>query len=214
MRLIYCFDAYCGWCYGFHPVLQQILDKYKDDFQVEIISSGMLLPEKPVHIGVTAEAWLEMCPKIEETTGKKFGQDFLWHVQNPELSDWFPSSEKPAIALAIVRHLKPDLAFNFASALHTSLFLEGRDLTDNEAYRHLLAQYELDPDIFYPALESEQFKEIAYNDFALAKQLQVQGLPALLLQISIDKFYLMSSGYLDYETLESRFQNVLAEFNN
>lgn len=214
MRLIYCYDAYCGWCYAFHPVVKKIVEKYKDDFQAEIISGGMILPEKPVHIGATAEVLLEMYPKIEETTGVKFGEDYLWHIQNPGLSDWFPSSEKPAIALAIVRTLKPELAFDFAADIQKGLFAEGRDLTDSEAYRHLLAQYDIDPDVFFPALESDQFKEIAYNDFALSKQLQVQGLPALLLQISIDKFYLMSSGYLDFETLESRFQNVMAELNN
>ena len=48
--LIYCYDAYCGWCYGFSPVISAIADAYKDKLEVEVLSGGMILPEKPVHI--------------------------------------------------------------------------------------------------------------------------------------------------------------------
>ena len=36
--------------------------------------------------------------RVEELTGIKFGEDFLWHVFNPDKSDWVMNSEKPAIA--------------------------------------------------------------------------------------------------------------------
>ena len=28
--IYYCYDAYCGWCYGFSPVIKKIADEYKD----------------------------------------------------------------------------------------------------------------------------------------------------------------------------------------
>jgi putative protein-disulfide isomerase len=41
--------------------------------------------------------------------------------------------------------------------------------------------------------------------------LQVTGFPAVLLQADELKFYLLSRGYTDYETLKARIDNVLAE---
>ncbi len=28
--LIYCYDAYCGWCYGFSKVISRIEEEYRD----------------------------------------------------------------------------------------------------------------------------------------------------------------------------------------
>src|SRR5438128_12469788 len=96
--LIYCYDAYCGWCYGFSPVIKSIAEAYKAQLDTDTLSGGMILPEKPVHISATAGYILTAYKTVEEMTGIKFGSDYLWHINNPEESDWFPNSEKPAIA--------------------------------------------------------------------------------------------------------------------
>ena len=141
--LIYCYDAYCGWCYGFSPVIKQISEVYQQKLHCEVLSGGMILPEQPVHIRATAGYIKEAYKTVEDHTGIKFGEDYLWHVKNPEESDWFPSSEKPAIALSIFKELFPQQQVQFASDLQYSLHYEGRDLTDNEAYRHLLEKYNI-----------------------------------------------------------------------
>jgi putative protein-disulfide isomerase len=88
---------------------------------------------------------------------------------------------------------------------------EGRDLTDDEAYRHLLDKYHIPADAFYQKLKSAEYKEKAYYEIALVKQLQVKGFPCLLLQVSDSKFYLLAQGYTDYETLKRRIDKVLEE---
>ncbi len=57
-------------------------------------------------------------------------------------------------------------------------------------------------------------KEKAYYEFALVKQLQVTGFPAVLMQVTDSKFYLLASGYTDYETLKQRIEKVLAEIRS
>jgi len=91
------------------------------------------------------------------------------------------------------------------------LHYEGRDLTDDEAYRHLLEKYNLPAEEFYEKLYEEEYKEKAHYEFALCKQLQVTGYPAVLMQISESKFYLLARGYTDYETLNERIKNCLNE---
>lgn len=209
--LIYCYDAWCGWCYGFSPVMQKIDGHYQNQFHIEVLSGGMILPEQPVSIKSSATYIQGAYKNIETLTGVKFGEDYLWHIYHPEESDWFPHSEKPAIALSIFKEIYPDRQIAFIADLQQSLFMEGRDLTDNEAYRHLLLKYSIDEAGFFEKLKSEEFKEKAYYDFALCKQLQVTGFPQVLMQTDETHFHLIAKGYTDYETLSQRIEAVLTE---
>jgi putative protein-disulfide isomerase len=213
MTVIYCYDAYCGWCYGFSPVIRRIAEEYADVFSFEVLSGGMILPDEPRHIAVTADYIKKAYKTVEEYSGVEFGQDYLWHIFNPDKSDWFPHSEKPAIALSVFKEYHPDKQVQFAADLQYALHYEGRDLTDNEAYRHLLEKYAIPAEEFYAHLRSEVYKEKAYYEFALVKQLQVTGFPTVLLQVSESKFFLLSRGFTPYEALKERIDAVLAEIN-
>ena len=210
--LFYCYDAYCGWCYGFSPVIKKIAAEYPS-IQIEVLSGGMILSEKPVPIAATAAYIQKAYVTVEEYTGIKFGADYLWHINNPDMSDWFPDSEKPAIALCIFKEFYPERQVEFAADLQYSLHYEGRDLTDDEAYRHLLEKYSINPETFYTKLKSEEYKEQAYYEFQLCKQLQVTGYPCVLLQNSETKFTLLAKGYTDHETLKDRLDKALQEMN-
>ncbi len=211
LTLIYCYDAYCGWCYGFSPVIKKIAEEYKNKLSFEVLSGGMIITEQPRPIGATADYIQKAYKTVEEYTGIKFGEDYLWHVFHPDESDWFPNSEKPAIALCVFKDYHPGLQVQFAADLQYALHDEGRDLCDDEAYRHLLEKYNIPANEFYAALHSPEYKEKAYYEFALVKQLQVTGFPAVLLQANESKFYLLARGYTDYETLKTRIANALKE---
>jgi putative protein-disulfide isomerase len=214
MSIIYCYDAYCGWCYGFSPVIKKIAETYKDVMPVDVLSGGMVLPEKPTHIRASAGYIVNAYKNVEELTGVKFGEDYLWHIKNPEESDWYPHSEKPAIALCVFKEFYPERAVEFAADLQNALLHEGRDLTDDEAYRHLLEKYSIQPETFYEKLKSDEYKEMAYYEFALMKQLQVTGFPCVFVQTGDTKFHLVARGYTDFETLKDRIDKVLEEEKN
>ena len=208
---IYCYDAYCGWCYGFSPVIKKIAKEYKDRMDIDVLSGGMILPENPTHIGVAAGYIANAYKNVEELTGIKFGRDYLWHINNPDDSDWYPNSEKPAIAMCIFKEFYPDRAVEFAADLQYALHYEGRDLTDDEAYVLLLEKYSIQPEIFYEKMASEEYKEMAYYEFSLMKQLQVTGYPCVFIQAGDLKFIMVARGYTDYETLRGRIDKVLEE---
>ncbi|HEU4632852.1 MAG TPA: DsbA family protein [Flavisolibacter sp.] len=209
--IYYCYDAYCGWCYGFSKVISRIAEEYKDQLVFDVLSGGMILPEEPTHFAPMARYIQTAYQRVEALTGAKFGEDFLWHVFHPDETDWYPDSTKPAIALCIFKEYYPDKAVFMASDLQYALNYEGRDLTDDEAYRHLLHKYNIPEEAFYSKLKSDAYQEKAYYEFALVKQLQVTGFPAVLMQVSDSKFFLLASGYTDYETLKKRIENVLEE---
>ena len=179
----------------------------------EVLSGGMIITESPKPIKFTAGYIKDAYKTVEGYTGIQFGQDYLWHIFNPDKSDWFPSSEKPSVALCVFKEYYPDLQVEFAADLQNALHYEGRDLCDNESYRHLLEKYNIPEDEFYSKMKSDDYKEKAYYEFALCKQLQVTGFPAVLLQINESKFYLLAKGYIDYDSLHQRLESVLSEIN-
>lgn len=210
--IFYCYDAYCNWCYAFSEVMTRIEKKFSHLVQFEVLSGGMIITDKPRPVGVMAEYLLNTCKTVAEQTGTAFGQDFLWHLKNPGLSDWFPGSEKPAIALCVFKEFYPEKQVAFAAALQYALQFEGRDLCDDEAYRHLLEKYSIPAGQFYTLLKDPAYREKAHYEFALCKQLQVTGFPAVLMQISESKFVMLASGYTSYELLQERIEKTLKDF--
>lgn len=211
--IIYCYDAWCGWCYGFSPVIKSLHEKYKNQFDFETLSGGMIPVESTQHIGKIAGYIKDAYKTVEEMTGIRFGDDFLWHINNPDLSDWYPNSEMAAIAMSILKDINPARSIEFAADLQFALYSEGRDLTDPEAYRHLIEKYEFDPKVFYENLKSDEYKEKAYYDFSLIKQLNVTGFPTLFIQTDESKLYMISRGYSDEKSIEKRIQDIMLENN-
>lgn len=212
--IYYCYDAYCGWCYGFSHVMKKIADEYHHQLFFEVLSGGMIPPEMKQPISKTAGYIKDNYKRVEELTGVRFGSDYLWHINNPDDSDWYPESLTPAIALCIFKDYHPGNAVAMAADIQYALHGEGRDLTDGEAYRHLLEKYNIPGEEFYTKLRSEEFKEKALYEFALVKQLQVNGFPAALMQVSDAKFYLLAKGFTGYEDFKQRIENILLELKN
>ncbi|MEI2739144.1 MAG: DsbA family protein [Chitinophagaceae bacterium] len=209
--IYYCYDAYCGWCYGFSPVIKRIAEEYNDRFSFEVLSGGMIPAEYARPISSVAEYIGQAYQQVEETTGIKFGEDYLWHIFNPGESDWVQHSEKSAAAMCIFKEIYPEKQVVFAADLQHALHYEGRDLTDNEAYRHLLEKYSIPPEDFFQKLSSKEYKEKALYEFALCRQLQATSFPQVLIQVADQKFYLLAKGFINYETLKERIDSVLAE---
>jgi putative protein-disulfide isomerase len=146
---------------------------------------------------------------VEATSGVQFGEDYLWHMFNPDKSDWVLHSETPAIAFAVLKEAYPDRAVELAASLQYAHMWEGRDLTDGEAYRHLLTHFAMEDQEFYRKLASDEYREKAQYDFALVKQLQVTGYPTLLLQVTASKFMLLARGFTPLETVQERLEQSL-----
>lgn len=208
--IIYCYDAYCGWCYGFSPIIKKIAEDYKDTLDIEVLSGGMMIGDDIMPIEKIGPYIQTAYKRVEELSGIKFGEDFLWHINNPDKSDWIMNSEKAAIALCILKDYYPERQLEFATDLQYALNYEGRDLDDNEAYRHLLDKYNIQPEAFYNKLSNAEYKEMAYYEFALMKQLQVNGYPTVFIQTAELKFDMVARGFTDYETLKARIDLILS----
>jgi putative protein-disulfide isomerase len=194
--------------------MRRIAGEYKDRLDFEVLSGGMIGSDQAEPISLISSYIQKGYKKVEEYTGVKFGEDYLWHIFNPDKSDWFPSSEKPAIALCVFKEFHPGLQVAFAADLQQALYAEGRDLCDDEAYRHLLEKYKIPAEEFYTRLHSKEYLQKANDEFALVKKLQINSFPAVLLQVTSSKFYLVARGYSDYESLKASLDSILTEITS
>lgn len=211
IRIIYVYDALCGWCYGFSKVIHAFYEEHKGEFEFEVLSGGMMTGSRTGTINKIAPFIKTAYKTVEETTGIKFGEAYLKHLEEGIM---ILDSEKPSIALCVFKSYLPEQAVSFVHDLQDSMYFEGKDANDNDLYRYLAVNYGLDPDEFEARLNQEAFKEAAHYDFSLAKQLNITGYPAVLVQSGETNFYLVAKGYTDIDTLEMRVDNVLKEISS
>jgi putative protein-disulfide isomerase len=69
----------------------------------------------------------------------------------------------------------------------------------------------MQPEAFYSKLNDEEYKEMAYYEFALMKQLQVNGFPTLFIQTAELKFIMVARGYTPFEEVKQRIDAVLKD---
>lgn len=209
LKLIYVYDAHCSWCFAFSKIIQSIQEKYRNEFDFEVLSGGMVIGDR---IGAIRDAAppniLEIYERIESFTGIKFSASYLAKVKQ---GDSIRNSEIPANALAVFKSYFPEKAIDYAHALQHELFITALEVDDDALYLGLAKKFGLDGPTFLAQMQQTEFQEAARYEFALAKQLQVTGYPQILVQAGATQFYLIAKGYTDLTSLEERVQKVLAE---
>lgn len=208
IKIIYVYDALCGWCYGFSPVIKECYNKYKTEFDFEVLSGGMMMGDRVGSINDIAPFIKTAYKTVEDTTGVKFGEAYVKVLLEGNM---ILNSEMPSIALSIFKQYFPEKAVIFAHEIQNALYFDGKDPNEINTFIPIAINHGINADEFSVKIKSEEAKELAFYDFALAKQLRIDGFPAVLMQTSETGFYLIAKGYTDLETLELRINNVLKE---
>lgn len=204
-KLIYFYDALCGWCYGFSPVIQKIYQNNKDKYDFQIISGGMMTGERVGSINQIAPYIKTAYKRVEELSGVKFGEKYV----NETLAEGISilNSLRPAIALSIVKALKPELAFECAKLLHETIYVDGLGVDTDEFYSALAEKIFFDKEEFLKLMASEEYLQLAEEDFMITKDFGINGFPTLVAEKD-DKFYLVSNGYTPIENIQNSLENL------
>lgn len=205
MKIIYVYDALCGWCYGFSPVMEEFHENYKDKLDFEVISGGMITGERIGSIGEVASYISTAYKHVENATGVKFGNQFL----NTTMSkgDAIFTSVPPAIAMSLFKRLKLEKSIQFASALQKAIYFDGVEPEDFDAYGDIAATFGLDRDSFITKIREDEYRKLAEEEFRKSAALGVTGFPAVFVEYN-ERYYKIGSGYLPFSSLESNFLAV------
>ena len=172
MKLIYDFDAYCGWSHGFSGTLREVVSRHPE-LPVDVVSGGLFTGERRVPIrefgyvqGANA--------KIAELTGAEFGDGYEKLIAD---GSFVMDSAAAARGVAALSQAAPDRAAELAIALQHAFYVDGLSLSDPATYREVAEQARLDADAVVAAFEAPEAHAAAEADFHRAAELGVPGFP-------------------------------------
>ena len=205
MTLHYFFDPLCGWCYGFAPIIENFFEAHKSEMDIEVTSGGMVKGENEKPIGDMAPYLKGAYKKVEDTSGVKFGEQFL---ANLDIGTMFYSSVPSSVALAVFRSYLTGYDLEYAGALQSAIYFDGVDPVDIEYFANLAEKYDLDSDEFLSKMKLDEFKKEAFDDFSVTQQFGVTGYPTVVLHVR-DEYFLLSKGFTNLENLEKTYASIL-----
>jgi putative protein-disulfide isomerase len=194
VKLVYVFDAYCGWSHAFSGTLKAVTARHPE-LPVEVISGGLFTGERRVPIrefGFIKGANVQ----VTALTGATFGEAF-----NALLDEgtFVMDSEAAGRGLAALRQAAPERAAELAIAMQQAFFHHGSSLSDPETYRTIAKDFDLDADAVVAAFENTSGEA----DFALAARLGVNGYPTLI-AVRGSEMFALARGHATVEEVEQR----------
>ncbi|GLP69660.1 DsbA family protein [Streptomyces sp. TUS-ST3] len=175
MKLVYVFDAYCGWSHGFSASLREVVARHPE-LAVEVVSGGLFTGGRRVPIrefghvqGANAQ--------IAEQTGARFGEPYRELIAD---GSFVMDSEAAARGVAALRRMAPERAAELATDLQTAFYVDGLSLSDPATYRKIAAAAGLDAEAVVTAFEAPESRAEAAADFRRSAEVGVTGFPTLL----------------------------------
>ncbi len=202
----YVYDALCGWCYGFSPVMKAFFETHRDAYDFKVVSGGMVMGDRSGPIGEVASYIKGAHKQVEERAGVKFGDAFLNGLLEEGTAQF--SSLQPAIAMSVFRSFKPSEQVPFAHDLQSMIYSDGIGPEEIGHYGEIAARYGISKEEFNLAMSNEELIKDAYGDFEIARQLDVRGFPSAFIHRG-DTFYMVVHGFCEKELLERRVEKVM-----
>jgi putative protein-disulfide isomerase len=205
MKVIYIYDALCGWCYGFSPVMTQFQETYKDQLTFEVVSGGMIIGSRIGPIGDVAPYIRWAYKDVENATGVKFGDDFLHKTL--KIGKAIFTSIPPAIAMSVFKTMDFPNSVQFSAALQKGIYFDGIEPENLEAYGKIASEFGLNSESFIQKMKDPLYTKLAEEDFKKSQSLNVSGFPTVYLE-SEGNFHKISSGCVTFSTLENNYLTI------
>lgn len=203
--LIYVYDPLCGWCYGFHPVMEKVRKRFADQMNIEVKPGGLAVGDRAEPIGEGYGYIKDSLGKVERTTKREFGRNFRLLVEE---GSYFYDSVPPCRAQIVVNEQAPGHSLTFAGKLQSALFRDGKNLNQIENYAELLEDTDISYEAFKSEIESEETLQKLEKEFEWCRNHGATGFPTLLIRIG-NETSLMARGYRPFDTIESHLHHLI-----
>ena len=203
LSLIYVWDAYCGWCYGFSNSIRTLHENHPE-ISLTLVSGGLFVGERSLPIKDYPHI-PEANQRISQLTGVEFGEGYQELLAN---GTFLLDSEDTAIGFSALKFFAPERALELASSMQKAFYQDGKSLSDDDTYRDIALAHHLDPDEVIERMKTKETIHEAYADFAKVHQLHVNGYPTLLLKKG-NEYFSLGGGAMTAEKLEARLKELL-----
>jgi putative protein-disulfide isomerase len=175
-EVLYVFDGYCGWCYGFDETLIAFWRATRDRVPFRVISGGLFTGSNKPRLG-TLGFIRDANARVTQYTGARFGDGFDAVLRDGSL---VLDSDGAAAGFAALRAQAPERAVELAAAMQRAFYLDGRSLSDPDTFVDLARACGLDSAPVRDFMTGPDGGLAAAEDFALARALGARSFPTLL----------------------------------
>ena len=198
MKLIYVFDAYCGWSHGFSRTLREVAARHPE-LPVEVVSGGLFTGDRrrPIaEFGYVQGA----NAAISDTTGAEFGEGYRRRIAD---GSFVMDSDAAARGMAALRQAAPGRAAELAAALQRAFYTNGHSLSDPATYAAIAQSAGLDAQAVVAAFQSPAARAAAEADYDRAARLGVTAFPTLLADNG-DRVVILARGSATADEVDQR----------
>ncbi len=203
-HLYYIHDPMCSWCWGFRPVLDELLQRLPSDLSHSRLLGG-LAPDSDQPMPESLREELQaIWRRIQETLpGTRFNFDF-WSRNVPRRST-YPACR----AVIAARELQPAREDAMILAIQQAYYLQARNPSDDSTLIDLAAGIGLDPGAFRARLHAPETGDQLEREILQARQMGIHSFPSLALH-KADRLWPVAVDYHSADPMLESLQMMLA----
>ena len=190
-QLIFVIDPMCSWCWGFHPIIEELQKKHTNSYTYSLVVGGLRtkgqMEWNEKSRNYLAQNWNAVAQQTK--------QAFNFALLNREAFDYdtYPACK----ALVTVRELWGDVAsFEYLTKIQEAFYAKGEDTTSLE----VLMQYVEEKEKFLEFYESERAEVLMQHDFSKARSMGANAFPSVV-KIDKDGHMVCQKGYRSLEDI-------------
>ena len=189
-ELIFVIDPMCSWCWGFHPIIEELRKQPTKKYKFSLIVGGLRttgqMPWNTNSKSYLKDNW--------DAVKQKTGQDFSPILLNRTTFDYntYPSCK----AVVTIRELWGDEAsFNYLFIIQKAFYAEGKDITSIDILTSYVIQDKAEFIAFYTSKRAEVLMQ---HDFSKARSMGANTFPSVV-KIDKDGHMVCMKGYRSLE---------------
>ena len=203
-QILYFADPMCSWCWGFSPVINDIVEGYGGRAGVSLVVGGLRAGNTVPMSGEMRAKILNHWRHVIELTGQKFSFDGA-------LPDGFVyDTEPPCRAVVSIRELDQTVTFRYFRLVQEAFYVKGLDVTRSEILADLAETQGIVREQFQETFESSASKETAAAEFRFTQRLGIGGFPSVVLK-DTRGMRLLTSGYQPLDRLKPHLEQWFME---
>lgn len=199
-RLVYVTDPLCLWCYGISSIIEEFYQELPSSIITETINGGLFPAEQAKKCDSDFINYLQQAAvHVTKLSGKEFSLSFWELLAKP---GYTYNTEPSAKACVAVKKLAGEkVMMKFMHNLQHAFFIEGKNVMLSSTLALLAKPLGIEPHEFLEFYSSEECLNLTKREYAEAKQLGVQGFPALL-YLKGRQGYKLASGFSSLENMK------------
>jgi len=189
-HLIFVIDPMCSWCWGFHPIIEELRLNHTDKYKYSLVVGG-LRTSGQMPWDTKSKAYLQQnWNAVNQKTGQAFSHTLL---NKPHFDyDTYPACK----AIITVRELwGDDASFSYLSLIQKAFYADGIDITDIAILSNYITQNKKEFLDFYHSNRAELLMQ---HDFSKARSMGANSFPSIV-KIDTDGHMVCLSGYRELE---------------